>query len=404
MAKNIIVSQIGARHRYTIPKTFYENNILKALFTDSYRYTFLGKLSYLFIRLGIKKTIFKRLCLRLPQIPQSYIKASDKPTLKLLLKKNVNTELLNEILYFTLDHFFCKHKKIINEADCIYNMYYENLGFIKYAKKQGKTVVVDIYENPISFNFLLNEVNKYPEYSCIRGIKKQYEDRIAIREKYVSQMLQTADYYTVPSKYVLKAMMAYPEFNPKKAFLLPYPTSIQETNYNYRPIKHKIIWVGNDPVRKGLIYCAKAATILKQKYTDLDFRIIGSIDNKYKDIAVFKDLNFIGTLTSSELKEEYRTAEAYVFPTLSEGFAGTVIEAASCGCPIITTECAGTDLEAFPAIYIPIQNVNAIVDSVTSILENSKYRDQLSLKTFQYSQALTPETYEKRLISIFKSI
>ena len=53
MAKNIIVSQIGARHRYTIPKTFYENNILKALLTDSYRYTFLGKLSYLFIRLGI---------------------------------------------------------------------------------------------------------------------------------------------------------------------------------------------------------------------------------------------------------------------------------------------------------------------------------------------------------------
>ena len=283
-------------------------------------------------------------------------------------------------------------------------MYYENLGFIKYAKEQGKTIVVDIYENPVSFNFLLNEVNKYPEYSCIHGIRKQYEDRIAIREKYVSQMLQIADYYTVPSKYVLKAMMAYSEFNPKKAFLLPYPTSIQETNYNYRPIKHKIIWVGNDPVRKGLIYCAKAATILKQKYTDLDFRIIGSIDNKYKDIAVFKDLNFIGTLTSSELKEEYRTAEAYVFPTLSEGFAGTVIEAASCGCPIITTECAGTDLEAFPAIYIPIQDVNAIVDSVTSILENSKYRDQLSLKTFQYSQALTPETYEKRLISIFKSI
>ncbi|WP_394815287.1 glycosyltransferase, partial [Bacteroides fragilis] len=101
-------------------------------------------------------------------------------------------------------------------------------------------------------------------------------------------------------------------------------------------------------------------------------------------MAVFKDLNFIGTLTSSHQKEELRTAEAYVFPTISEGFARTVIEAASCGCTIITTECAGTDLEAFPAIYIPIQDVNAIVDSVSSILENSKYRDQLSLKTFQY--------------------
>lgn len=34
-------------------------------------------------------------------------------------------------------------------------------------------------------------------------------------------MLQTADYYTVPSKYVLKAMMAYPEFNPKKHSYYP---------------------------------------------------------------------------------------------------------------------------------------------------------------------------------------
>ena len=102
MAKNIIVSQIGARHRYTIPKTFYENNILKALFSDSYRYTFLGKLSYLFIRLGIKKTIFKRLCLRLPQIPQSYIKASDKPTLKLLFKKNIKNIKIKNITIIIL--------------------------------------------------------------------------------------------------------------------------------------------------------------------------------------------------------------------------------------------------------------------------------------------------------------
>ena len=87
MAKNIIVSQIGARHRYTIPKTFYENNILKALFTDSYRYTFFRQTILLIYKTRYQKTIFKRLCLRLPQIPQSYIKASDKPTLKLLFKK-----------------------------------------------------------------------------------------------------------------------------------------------------------------------------------------------------------------------------------------------------------------------------------------------------------------------------
>ena len=162
MAKNIIVSQIGARHRYAIPNILHKNRMLKSLFTDSYRYTILGKISHIFLKLGSSRTAFKRLCQRLPKIPKSCIQASDKPILKLLFKKNVDTILLNEILYFTLDNFFCKKKKIIASADCIYNMYYENLGFIKYAKEQGKTIVVDIYENPVSFNFLLNEVTTVP--------------------------------------------------------------------------------------------------------------------------------------------------------------------------------------------------------------------------------------------------
>ena len=122
MAKNIIVSQIGARHRYAIPNILHKNRMLKSLFTDSYRYTILGKISHIFLKLGSSRTAFKRLCQRLPKIPKSCIQASDKPILKLLFKKNVDTILLNEILYFTLDNFFCKKKKIIASADCIYNI------------------------------------------------------------------------------------------------------------------------------------------------------------------------------------------------------------------------------------------------------------------------------------------
>lgn len=105
MAKNIIVSQIGARHRYAIPNILHKNRMLKSLFTDSYRYTILGKTSHIFLKLGSSRTAFKRLCQRLPKIPKSCIQASDKPILKLLFKKNVDTILLNEILYFTLDTF-----------------------------------------------------------------------------------------------------------------------------------------------------------------------------------------------------------------------------------------------------------------------------------------------------------
>ena len=142
----------------------------------------------------------------------------------------------------------------------------------------------------------------------------------------------------------------------------------------------------------------------KEKYADLDFRIIGDVDKKIKNADSFKNLNFLGILSKAELQEEFRNAEAYVFPTLFEGFAGTVIEAASCGCPIITTECAGTDMDEFPALYIPTRNVEAIVDVVTKVFEDSNLRDKLSRSVYDYATNLKPEQYQTRLLSYLKSV
>lgn len=402
MAKSIIVSQIGARHRYLIPRILYRYGLLRYLFTDSCRYSSLGKLSNLLVAIGIRIQLLERLTKREPHIPSNYVKASDYLTLKRFLNCKSNSLHQYITVYQSLSGIFKRYD--IEKADCVYNMYFENIDFLKYAKQKGKTIVVDIYENPKAFAELVEEVKRNPEYKSLGDLLIAYEGKNALRNKYIEEIFSIADYYTVPSLFVLNAIRDYIGFKPEKAFLLPYPTSIKPKSYNFRPRKHTLIWVGNDPVRKGLVYCAKAATILKSRYSDLDFRVIGAVDERIVNNPAFQDLHFIGVLNAHDLQWEYETAEAYVFPTLFEGFAGTVIEAASCGCPIITTEAAGTDMDKFPAIYIPRYDSNAIVSSVISIFENPNMRNDLSYRTFKYAQCLSADVYEKKLIDIMKKI
>ena len=93
----------------------------------------------------------------------------------------------------------------------------------------------------------------------------------------------------------------------------------------------------------------------------------------------------------------------YVFPTLAEGFAGTVIEAASYGVPIITTENSGCG-DDFPAIFVPARNHEAIVTTVSHLLEHRDERDALSKDTFAYTRNLSEKVYSNRLLSLMSYV
>ena len=404
MANKIIVCQTGARHRYLIPQVLEQSGMLYRLYTDTTAYSSLGKFASFLNKYFRAPNSVKRLTRRIPNIPLNKLFTTDR----LFVKKLIKGLFKKDSLSLRYLHYTGFAKKCIawgvGDADCIYSMYIENIEFLKYAKSKGLKIVVDIYETPITYKYLIEELDNHPEYGFLSSQKESYSYSHEVRMHYMEDLLKLADYYTVPSQFVIKSMKEFRNFDENKVLYLPYASSITTENYSYTPVKHRLIWVGNDPVRKGLLYCAKAADILKRRYPDLDFRIIGAVSDEFKKSPDFKNLNFIGVLNKQQLKNEYRSAEGYVFPTLFEGFAGTVIEAASCGCPIITTECAGTDMKEFPAIYIPTHDVDAIVDSVEKIFEDASIRDNLSKDVYEYSATLKSETYKENLVKYLSNI
>lgn len=404
MTNKIIVCQTGSRHRYLIPQVLERNNMLYRLYTDSTAKSMIGKCARILSKIGIDIPIIQRLRRRIPHIPDNILYTTDS----LFWKKRIAILKRGDSLKKRYIHYTGFVDKCIKwgvgDADCIYNMYIENYDFLVYAKSKGLKIVVDIYETPMTYKYLIEEIRNNPEYNIFHKQIASYEYNHKVRMHYMEDILKLADYYTVPSQFVIKSMNEFKNFDKNKALFLPYGSSIVPDRYDYHPVRHRLIWVGNDPVRKGLLYCAKAADILKQEYPDLDFRIIGVVNDELKNNKAFKNLNFIGVLNKEQLMEEYRSAEAYVFPTLFEGFAGTVIEAASCGCPIITTECAGTNIGEFPAIYIPTKNYDSIVKSVRFLFATPEIRDKQSKEVYKYSMNLHPKSYENNLIKLLRNI
>lgn len=401
--KKVLVCQSGARHRYLIPRIMYDAGMLSCLYTGACLYSPLGRIANIIRHMGCRNQNINRFANRNPMLPKQYVKSTDGLLLRQLMNRDTDAYSKVHAIYHGLSNHFKRWG--IRECDIIYNMYFENIDFLRYAKEKGKTIVIDIYENPTAFKNIITEISSIPEYKRYQSIREQYEAENRLRETYMNEALGLADYYTIPSAFVLNSIKGYENFDANKVRMLPYPSSITKKQNRHSPQKHKIIWVGNAPVRKGLIYCAKAATILKRKFPDLNFEIIGVTNNDLMKDATFKDLNFIGTLNKEQLIAEYESAEAYVFPTLYEGLAGTIIEAACCGCPIITTENAGVEKGVFPALYIPVRDVDAIVTAVEKIFTSPDLQRQLSEDVFQFAnKQYSPSTYKENLISLFSEL
>ena len=99
---------------------------------------------------------------------------------------------------------------------------------------------------------------------------------------------------------------------------------------------------------KGVIEFLKAAEILKKKYSDWEFVIVGGLDYKSSDL-IYKNIldefkkNNIVTIYDykPDVSKFFQKAEIFCLPSYREGMPKTVLEASSCGIPVVTTNTVG---------------------------------------------------------------
>jgi len=107
----------------------------------------------------------------------------------------------------------------------------------------------------------------------------------------------------------------------------------------------RIICVSRLTARKGLDTLLRAIAELKD--IDVLLQIVGTGDSERelkaltKSLALESRVSFAGYVAQEDLGSYYRRADAFVLPSLSESCAMALLEAMSCGLPVVVSSAGG---------------------------------------------------------------
>ena len=130
---------------------------------------------------------------------------------------------------------------------------------------------------------------------------------------------------------------------------------------------------------KGFREYAKAAQIVKQKYPNVIFNLLGPADPSpdglsMDEVESWQKNGFVEYLGSaSDVRPSIKNSHIYVLPSYHEGMPRTVLEAMSMGRPILTTDvpgCRETVVEGVNGYLVPKEDASALAERMTWYIEN----------------------------------
>jgi glycosyltransferase involved in cell wall biosynthesis len=146
-----------------------------------------------------------------------------------------------------------------------------------------------------------------------------------------------------------------------------------------------IVFAGSLSPFKGLVSLLKAWNIVHEKYPEAILKIFGKGKPKnfipLLDEQAKKSVVFMGFADASEIHQSFSQATAAVFPSYTECFSLTPLEAMSLGCPVIVSERAsGPELidKDVNGLLVDPDNIDSIASSDHGLLSDKCLRDSFS--------------------------
>lgn len=229
--------------------------------------------------------------------------------------------------------------------------------------------------------------NRYIEVSSLYSLLSKISARI-VSYPVELKLIQSSDIVTTVSKSVAQELKEY-HLNPEKVIVVGNGVD-EKFFYPKQKIlgdgKKYIMFAGRIDREKGLFDLVESARYVCSEKPDVFFiiagkgRDLGKLRESIRKAKLQDRFIFPGQVNKDQLVKLYQDATIFVFPSYHEGLPGAVLEAMSCGLPVIATDVRGNrDLisNGETGILVPPRSPEKMAETISMLLKDKNFRKNL---------------------------
>lgn len=371
-----ICCQIGAREHYAVPRALLERDALQLLLTDVWmqRRNPLGMLGA-----GLRGRFHPKLATEDVYAPNFSSIAFE---MRAKLERLDGWNLIIARNQRFQDQAIRRLSKVKADPASLVVMAYSYAArdIFKFARSRGWRTVLAQIDPGIAEERIVADLHKQSPSLCgqFKLAPAEYwsswqeecrlADRIVVNSHWSFQNLSAEGIATEKIRII---PLAY-ETRGVPNFLRRYPAAFTPA----RPLR--VLFLGQVNLRKGIAPLIDAIRLLRGE--PIEFTFVGPVQISIpQDLQGSANVHWVGAVPHVDAARFYREADAFIFPTFSDGFGLTQLECQAWSLPIITTHSCGEVVEADRnGLLLSDATSSEIAGSLRRVLADPAYLQTLS--------------------------
>jgi glycosyltransferase involved in cell wall biosynthesis len=395
----VAISCLGSRERYGMPVALSELNFLEVFFTDIYIPLTVSKFGKYLKLSGGLAALFNRnhRCLPFKKV-KSFSRLGFEFRLQVRSTRHLNEHLQLALKYGSTFSNLVGKKLPYIEFDIFVAFTGEAKEAFEAIQISGRKVIKvldQVDPGLLDYQSIHEEIKKHELWGeSVDPLNAEYFERV--REEY-----QLADHVIVNSEYSKNMMQKW--LGKKEISILPIPSSFQRVRKQHisGTGKLRVLFLGTLSLRKGIHYTLEAFKYLIDMKLDVSLTLAGGCRIDPVILRNYPFIEYLGAVSSDEVKDLLDSHDVLLFPTLSEGFGIVQVEAISRGLPVISTKNCGAVIEdGVSGLIIEAKSSSAIAAAISKYYSDRVMLSAHSEGAYLRSEKFASDIYMQELKSI----